>query len=146
MSIASLSNIARIFGGKEPNEEERRRVFKEALLMTLARASHSDANVSPVEVESVRQIVQRVTGEEISAADVRIAAASELYETASLDHYLGRVTRKLRPDERSTIVQCLGEVINSDVRVSSREVEFFNSVAHALKATPAEIVGLTEEG
>lgn len=144
MAIASLSHVLKIFGGGEPTDEERRRLFKEALLMTLARASHSDANVSPVEVATVRKIIERVTDEQVTEADVRVAANSELYETASLNHYLGRVTRKLRPDERTTIVQCLAEVIKSDVRVTSREVSFFNSVAEALGATPAEIAGLTE--
>ncbi len=145
MGIASLSNVLKIFGGGEPSEEERHHLFKEALLMTLARASHSDANVSPVEVETVRKIVERVTGEKVTEADVRVAAASELYETASLDRYLGRVTRKLHSEERSAIVQSLAEVIKSDVRVSSREVDFFNSVATALKATPAELAGLNEQ-
>lgn len=145
MSIASLNNVLKIFGGGEPTEEERRRLYKEALLMTLARASHSDANVSPVEVETVQKIVERVTGESVTPADVRIAAGSELYEKAPLDHYLGRVTRKLRAHERSTIVCCLAEVIKSDVRVSPREVAFFDSVAQSLRATPAEIAGLTVE-
>lgn len=145
MSIANLSTVLKIFGGSEPSAEEQEHVFKEALLMTLARASRSDTNVSPVEVDSVRRIVQRVTGEEVSAADVHVAARSELYETASLDHYLGHVTRALRSDQRSAIVHGLAEVIKSDTRVSSHEVGFFNAVVYALKATPAEIAGLTEE-
>jgi reverse gyrase len=44
----------------------RRRVFKEVLLMTLARASSSDSNVSAVEVQTVQRIIQRVIGEEVS--------------------------------------------------------------------------------
>jgi hypothetical protein len=49
----------------------------------------------------------------------------------------------LRSDERATIVRSLAEVIHSDVKVTSREIDFFNKAARALKATPAEIAGLT---
>lgn len=145
MSLANLSNILKIFGGKEPNESERQQLFKEALMMTLSRASSSDTDTNPVEVETVRDIVERETGESLSAADVRVAAHSELYESAPLDQYLGRVTKKLLPEERARILVCLAEVIKSDVRVSPREVAFFNWVAKALHVTPAEIVGLHEE-
>ena len=38
-----------IFRGKEPSDSERDALFKEVLLMTLARASSSDAAIDPVE-------------------------------------------------------------------------------------------------
>lgn len=142
MSIASLSNILNIFKGGAPNEEERQHIFKEALLMTLARATDADENVSPVEVESVQDIVMRITGEDVSIADVRVAAASKLYETAPLTNYLGRVARVLSAQQRVLIVESLSEVIKSDVQVTAREVKFFNAVAEALRITPAELAGL----
>ncbi len=142
MSIANLSSILKIFGGGEPTEEERHQVFKEALLMTLARASDSDENVSPVEVETVQELVMRVTGEEVSIADVRVAAASKLYEKAPLKSHLAKIARTLTPQQRVLIVESLCEVIKSDVRVTEREVEFFNMVAEALRITPAELAGL----
>lgn len=142
MSIANLSSILKIFGGGEPTEDERNQVFKEALLMTLARASDSDENVSPVEVETVQELVMRVTGEEVSIADVRVAAASKLYEKAPLKSHLAKIARTLTPQQRVLIVESLCEVIKSDVRVTEREVEFFNMVAEALRITPAELAGL----
>jgi uncharacterized tellurite resistance protein B-like protein len=42
-------------------------------------------------------------------------------------------------------VQSLAEVIKSDTEVSVLEIDFFNSVAEALKATPAELIGLSSE-
>ena len=142
MSIANLSSILKIFGGSAPSEEERQQVFKEALLMTLSRASDSDENVSPVEVETVQDIVMRVTGEDVSIADVRVAAASQLYEKAPLKNHLAKIASELNPQQRVIIVESLCEVIKSDVRVTDREVEFFNMVASALKITPAELAGL----
>ena len=57
MSIADLSGVLKIFGGSDPSPEEQKDLFKEALLMTLARASSSDSSIQPVEVESIRDIL-----------------------------------------------------------------------------------------
>lgn len=145
MGLVRFVSITRVFGGSVTSEAERQNLFKEALLLTLSRATSSDVNIQPVEVEAVREIMQAVAGEEVSAADVRVAAASELYERASLDDYLAAIGRKLGPKERSTMVQSLAKVIKSDRRVSPKEVDFFNWVVSALRATPAEIAGLIEE-
>lgn len=144
MGLASFASITRVFGGIVSGDAERQELFKEALFLTLSRATSSDVNISPVEIETVQEIMQTVVGEEVSEPDVRIAAASELYEKATLDDYLSVVGRKLLPKERSTIVQCLAQVIKSDLRISPIELDFFNWVVNALKASPAEIAGLLE--
>lgn len=144
MSMSGLKNILKIFGGGEPTPEEKRALVQEATLMTLARATASDSNIKNIEVETVRQIITRVTGEEVSAADVRVAANSELFESAPLEKHLERIGRKLDVKERLQITEALAEVINSDQRVSSREVHFFNMVAEAFQLTPAEVAGIVE--
>lgn len=145
MNIASLSGILKIFSGGDPTAEEKQRLYNEALLMTLSRASSSDANINPCEVETVQTILREVTGDDFSVADIRVAAASELYERAPLDKYLGSVAGSLTAENRVTIARSLANVINSDAKVTSREIEFFDMVAKALKLTPAELVGLTAE-
>jgi len=145
MALANLNIVRKIFGGGEPSDEERAELYKETLLLTLSRASSSDTDINPVEVDSVVGIIERETGQSITSADVRVAAASELYETAPLDQYLGRASRSMKPPERARVMQCLAEVIESDVRISPREIEFFNRVAKALQVTPADIAGLFEE-
>lgn len=142
MSIADLSSVLKIFHGTELTPEEEKELFREVLLMTLARASSSDANIAPVEVETVQAILEKTTGKDISAASIRVAAASELYETASLEKFLSSCGRKLDATSRVTTVQALAEVIKSDTRVTSREVDFFDMVARALAVTPAELAGL----
>ena len=142
MSIADLSNVLKIFRGTDLTPEEEKHLFREVLLMTLARASSSDANIAPVEVETVQAIVKKTTGKDISAASIRVAAASDLYETASLEKFLSSCGRKLDATSRVTTVQALAEVIKSDTRVTSREVDFFDMVARALAVTPAELAGL----
>jgi len=142
MAIADLSNVLKIFGESSPSEDEQNKLYGEALLMTLARASSSDANIDPAEISTIQKIVQRETGEEISSQDVRRAARTELYETTPLRKYLRSVQRELRPEDRRKIVHALAEVINSDCKVSVLEIDFFNRVADALRITPAELAGL----
>ncbi len=142
MAIADLSSVLKIFGEATPKEEEQKALYGEALLMTLARASSSDANIDSAEISTIQEIVQRETGEEISPQDVRRAARTELYESTPLRKYLRSVQGRLSADDRRKIVQALAEVINSDCRVSVLEIDFFNRVADALRITPAELAGL----
>lgn len=142
MGIADLSSVLKILGESAPSEEEQEALYAEALLMTLARASSSDANIDSAEISTIQGIVKRETGEDLSPQDVRRAARTELYETTPLRKYLRNIRRDLRPDDRRKIVQALAEVINSDCKVSVLEIDFFNRVADALRITPAELAGL----
>ena len=130
--------------GRVPTEEEKPALRKEATLMTLARATASDTNIKAVEVSTVRDIISRVTGEEVTDADVRVAANSKLYESAPLEKYLASVGRKLDVQDRIDIAEALAEVIVSDERVTSKEIAFFNMVAGAFSLTPAELAGLVQ--
>ena len=144
MSIASLGGILKIFGGSEPTEEERKELAKEAMLMVLARATAADSNIKNIEVETVRAILREHTQDEFSVADIRVAANSELFEKAPLQKYVSSVGRKLAITDRVEITDALAEVIRSDDRISSREIDFFNQISEALQLTPAELMGLLE--
>lgn len=143
MAIADLSNVLNIFGESSLDEGRQQELFKEVLLMTLARASSADANIHPVEVATIQKIMQRESGEELTAADIRKAARPELYESANLRKYLRSVRRQLEPGQSVTIAHALAEVIQSDTEISVLEIDFFNRVADALRVTPAELAGLT---
>jgi uncharacterized tellurite resistance protein B-like protein len=146
MSIADLSSIFRLFSS-EPTEEDKAQLFKEAILMTLGRATSADSNIKNIEVDTVRQVVQKFIGEEVSEKDVRMAANSKLFESAPLERYLTGVGRKLDVTQRIIISNALIEVIRSDERISTSEVDYFNKVANALALTPADLSGLlVEEG
>lgn len=142
MSIADLSSVLKIFGGSEISAEEQNTVYQEVLLMVLARASSSDSNIHPIEIETIQEMVERETGNEITSQDVRKAGRTELYETTPLEKYLGSARKKMADADRVKIIHLLAEVIKSDTEVSVLEIDFFNKVATSLKATPAEIVGL----
>ena len=142
MAIADLSSVLKIFGESAPDDDEQKALYGEVLLMTLARASSADANIDPVEISTIRQIMQRETGEEIEEKDVRRAARTELYETETLRKYLRRVRQRLQADDRRKIVEALAEVIKSDSQISVLEIDFFNRVADALRITPAELARL----
>ncbi len=142
MAISDLKNVLKIFGGSELSAGEQDELLKEVLLMTLARAADADINIQTVEVDRIREILKDHTGEDFSAADIRVAARSELYAEANLRKYLGSVRKKLRPQDRAEVVAALTDVFRSDSNVSVLEIDFFNRTVEALQATPAQIAGL----
>ncbi len=142
MSIANLSSVLKIFQGSNLDSEEENALFREVLLMTLSRATSEDSNIQPIEVETVRAIIKDAIGEDIDAAEVRVAAKSEIYESASLEKYLASCGTKLDSASRAATVKALADVIKSDTEITSREVRFFDMVADALEVTPAEVAGL----
>ena len=143
MAIADLGNVLKIFGGSDISAEEQQELFHEVLLMVLARASSSDSSIQSIEVPTIKKIVERETGVSVSEQDVRKAARTELYESTPLAKYVGSVAKNLLDRDRIAIVRLLAEVIRSDTEVSVLEIDFFNNIANALNATPAEIAGLT---
>lgn len=142
MSILEFKSISKIFGGGKPSAEEKKALYKEALLMTLARATSADTDIQSVEIEAARKILKEETGEDISAANIRVAAKSTIFESQPLEKYLTHVAGKLDAAHRLKIVQSLTKVLKSDVRVTQFEADFFNTVAKAMKVTPAETAGL----
>ena len=143
MAIADLKSVLKIFGGSEVSDEEHIELFKEVLLMTLARAADADINIQTVEVDRIREIVKEQTGYEVSQADVRVAAREELYAEASLKKYLSSVRGKMSEQERVATVRALVDIFRSDQSISVLEVDFFNGVVEALHVSPAEVAGLT---
>ncbi len=142
MAIADLSSILKIFGESSLDADEQKQLYGEVLMMVLARAASSDANVAPVEIKTIQSIVKRETGDEVKESDIRLAARPELYETVPMRKYLRSVQRKLSADSRLKVVQALADVIKSDTEISVLEVDFFNRVSDSLQITPAELAGL----
>jgi len=142
MGLTDLSAVTKIFGGGKLSDSEKDELFKEAILMTLARASSVDSNIHPVEVQYVQTIIKKFTGDDVSAPDVRVAAQSSIFETAPLEKYLASTAKKLDAEHRVDVIEALAEVIKIDNHISARETEFFDMVARALKITPAEMAGL----
>jgi len=143
MAIADLSSILKIFGESSPSEEKQKELYREVLLMTLARTSSSDANIDPAEIETIQQIMQRETGQELTEADIRKAAWPEHYQSVKLRKYLRSVHRQLKAEDKSKIVQAVADVIKSDTQINVLEIDFFYQVADALRITPAELPELT---
>ncbi len=143
MAITAVSKVLKLFGASSPSEEKQKELFREVLLMTLARASNSDANIHPAEIETIQQIMQRETGQELTEADIRKAARPDLYESVKLRKYLRSVQRQLKAEDKITIMQALADVIRSDTQINVLEIDFFNRVAVALRITLPELPELT---
>lgn len=142
MAIADLKNVLKIFGGSDVNDDEKNDLFREVLLMTLARAANADINIQTVEVDRIAEILKEHTGQEFTAVDIRVAARAELYAEATLRKYLASVRRKLDAKERADIMLALADVFRSDQSVSVLEIEFYNRVAEALHVSAAGLAGL----
>ena len=142
MASAAVSNVLKLFGASSPSEEKQKELYREVLLMTLARASNSDANIHPAEIETIQQIMQRETGLELTEADIRKEARPELYESVKLRKYLRSVRRQVKASDRVRIMEALADVIKSDTQINVLEIDFFNRVVDALRITPAEQLGL----
>lgn len=142
MAIADLKNVLKIFGGSEVSADQENELFKEVLLMTLARAADADINIQTVEVDRIREILKEHTGEDFTSADIRVAARSELYAESTLVKYLGSVYKKMSDAHRAETIQALADVFRSDSTVSVLEVDFFDNVAEALHIKPSQVAGL----
>ncbi len=59
---ALTSSVPKFFGESPPSEEKHKPLYREVLLMPLARAANSDAIIHPVEIETVQQIFARRHG------------------------------------------------------------------------------------
>jgi len=142
MAIADLKNVLKIFSGSDVSADQESELFKEVLLMTLARAADADINIQTVEVDRIREILKAHTGEDFTTADIRVAARAELYAEATLVKYLGSVHKKLSDVHRAETIQALADVFRSDQSVSVLEVDFFDNVAGALHVKPSQVAGL----
>ena len=143
MAFGDFTSVLKIFGGSSANEEIQDELYKEVLMVTLAQASNADANIHPLEIETIQQIMRRETGLDLTGADIRKASLSDMYEAANFRKYLRRVRGKLNAENKATILQALVAVIKSDTIVNVLEIDFFNRVVDALRMTPAEQLGLT---
>ena len=142
MAIADLKNVLKIFGGSEISAEVEHELFKEVLLMTLARAADADINIQAAEVDRIQEILKKHTGEDFSSADIRVAARADLYAEATLVKYLKSVSKKMSTAHRVETVQALADVFRSDQTVSILEVDFFDNVVTSLNVTPSQLAGL----
>ena len=56
------SSVLKFFGESPPSDEKHKPLYREVLLMTLARASIFDANIHPVDIERIQQKFARRHG------------------------------------------------------------------------------------
>ena len=143
MDFGDFSSVLRIFGGSSASKEIQSELYEEVLLVTLAQASRADANIHPLEIDTIQQIMRRETGQVLTEADIRKAMQTDIYESAKLSKFLRRVRSQLDAEKKTTILQALVDVIKSDTKINVLEIDFFNRVVDALRMTPAEQFGLS---
>ena len=140
MALIDFSTIKDLITDLSAGKDEEV-LFKEVILLVLARATRADSNVESIEVEHIQKALRELTGEEFSRGDILTASSSEIYETQSLERTLANAARKLGQEKRSVILSCLADLIRAYSSIRDQVLEFFDQVATALKATPSEIAG-----
>jgi uncharacterized tellurite resistance protein B-like protein len=145
MSLVNFSKVTKLFSENKHREKHKQELFKEVMLMVLSRVTRADSNIENVEIVKVQEVLKTELGQDISEAEIRTAASSEIFETQSMERYLATATRKLDERERMVIMTSLASVIRSDQQIRSFELDFFDKVALALRATPSEIAGLISQ-
>ena len=143
MALGDFSSVLTIFGGSSARKEIQRELYEEVLLTTLAQASRADANIHPLEIETIQRIMQRETGKDFTEVDIRKATQPDMYESTNLRKFLHRVQGQLNAEKKTTLLQALIDVIKSDTQINVLEIDFFNRVVDELRMTPAEQFGLT---
>ena len=141
MALIDFSTIKEFISGKDESKKTEV-LFKEMLLLVLARATRTDSNVESIEVMHVQQALKEVTGDEFSEAEILTAASSEIFESKSLERTLADAARKLTEEHRITILDCLASLIRADGLIRYPELDFFDNVSKSLNASPSEIAGL----
>ena len=138
INFSSLKNMIR----NNDEDNDTKALFEEVLLLVLARASRVDSNIDSIEVRHVQRALKEIIGTDYSEAEVQTAASSEIFETQSLEKTLAKASGKLSTENKAAILRCLAELLQSDDVIRDPELEFFDHVAVALRASPSEIAGL----
>lgn len=144
MIASSLNAILKLFDEKPASDEENEELFNETVLATLSRATSVDSNIHPAEVGLVRDIVQELTGQQVTDSDIRVASNSQIYEEGSLSRILNAVSARLPVERKIALVKALATVIKADERITEREVFFFNMVVSDLHLRASDLVELTQ--
>lgn len=141
MALINFSSLKNMISNRG-DDNDTKALFEEVLLLVLARASRVDSNIDSIEIRHVQRALKEITGTEYSEAEVQTAASSEIFETQSLEKTLSKASGKLSSENKAAILRCLAELLQSDDVIRDPELEFFDHVAVALRASPSEIAGL----
>ena len=139
MPLVAMENILGLFRGRELDEEQKKEAVREALMLTLARATVADTNIAGHEIATVQRIISDAVGQDVSEKDIRVAAISDLFKERTLEKYLSNIAGKIGIDNCKMIATALAEVIKADGKVGPFEEDFFNGVVKALGLSHADV-------
>ena len=85
MSLVNFAKITKLLRENKRREKHKQELFQEVMLMVLARVTRVDSNIENVEIEKVQEVLKAELGQDISGAEIRTAASSEIFESQSLE-------------------------------------------------------------
>lgn len=139
--VVFLRGMLQHFGS---SGDANRSLAHDTLLTVLSRMTNADSNIKTVEVEQVIKTFHSVTGENLSQADVRVAARGDVYENISFSKHLANLSGRLSTAEKRLICKSMVEVIKADDDVNVGEVGFFNEVCKSLNIDASDVAELSK--
>ena len=86
VDFSGIKELIQVRSGKGKDE-----LFKEVLLLILARVIRVDSNIESIEVENVQKAIKELTGDEMSKGDILTAASSEIFESNLLREHWAKL-------------------------------------------------------
>lgn len=142
MPVSTLDVLLHVLGGGTISDEQKKELYRETLMLTLARTAYADRNVAEAEIAKAQEIYCAHTGETLGVADFKHAARSELFESMPIERNVSRAAAVLDIESRRDIANALVELVQADENISPNEIEFFNTVVKALNVSYADVAGL----
>ena len=143
LALAAFGIFKQVTSGGEDADLSEEELRNKVILHTLARMTNADSNVMQVEVESVIETYESITGSKISSKDIRVAALGELFEEKPFCSYLSRSEKRISVESKKKIMKALSTIMQSDGVVDPQEVEFFNTVAKCLNMQAGDLVDIS---
>ena len=140
-----LGQLKKIFG-EQPLPQgvlEDREPFELATAALLVELSRSDFSESPVEVEAIRQLLQKRFELTDEALDRLLADATRRADKAvSLHEFTHRLNRELPESDKLAIIEMLWRVSHADGRIDKHEEHLIQRIAGLLHISDRDRVRL----
>lgn len=117
--------------------------YRLAAAALLIHAAAIDGNISAVERDKLRAVIQRQFGLDEAATDELVAEATEAEQQAiDLYHFTSRINRSLDEDGRRRVVEMMWEIVYADGRISDFESNLIWRAADLLGISSRERIDL----
>ncbi len=125
--------------------EQMRTHFCETLKQVMVQVLLADERVHDAEIETVRNLFRKVSGQELGEDELRAEIRSAEASPDRTLEELNRMAAMLGDDSKETIIKAALLVASSDGEIDANERELIQHVAGAIQMSPAHMRGVLAE-